>query len=190
MTLSDLTHPEFLRGLLEWRNVPGPTGRSPSVLLFGRQIRSLILVIPDQLLPLDLSDIPTRRDHAQERSRAHADITAVSLAPLSVGDHIRIQNHLTKLWDDTGWVMKKRGRLYLVRSSNTRLKWRNRRFIRPFYEEVVQDESQTPVDLPTTEPLKRKSPRNPSLLSDIRAKPPFHLGKGRGVCSNALHHSY
>ncbi|TRY71982.1 hypothetical protein TCAL_17148 [Tigriopus californicus] len=115
----------------------------------------------DQLLPVDLSDIPTRRHHAQERSRAHADVTAVSLAPLSVGDHIRIQNHLTKLWDDTGWVTKKRGRPYLVRSSNTRLKWRNRRFIRPFYEEVVQDESQTPVDLPTTEPLKRKSPRNP-----------------------------
>ena len=140
----------FQRAMLQYRNCPNPeTKASPAVLLFGHPVKDFIPIMPGRYIPhetwkdtLDLREQALRHRHM--RSQEYWAEHTRKLPPLSVGDHVRIQNqtgsHPTK-WDRTGTVIEvKQHDQYLVKVDGSgRITLRNRKFLRRF----------TPVREPT-----------------------------------------
>ena len=131
----DIDCEEFDRGLLELRNTPNFTGRSPAQMLYGRPLRSCVPAHPDAFS----REWQCRAEDCDRRAAAHAESAAVQydsqareLSKLSVGQHVRIQDPKTQRWDKVGIVMGVgRARTYEVRVPSGRVYWRNRRFLRP-----------------------------------------------------------
>ena len=68
----------------------------------------------------------------QAKSEEYYNIGAKDLKELSVGDEVRIQDRVSKRWIERGVVARKgRNRDYFIELPNGRMRWRNRRFIRP-----------------------------------------------------------
>lgn len=126
---------EFARGLLELRNAPNFTGRSPAQHLYGRPLRSCVPAHPEsfsadwQAKTEDCDRrAAARADHVQARYDQHAR----PLPNLSIGATVRIQDPTSLRWDKVGVVMGRiRNRDYEVRLPSGRVWRRNRRFLRP-----------------------------------------------------------
>ena len=74
--------------------------------------------------------IETRREERRDAKRRY-DTTTRQLKPIPVNSSVRVQNHLTKLWDLRGHVIAvSRNRDYRVRMSSGRKFWRKRRFVK------------------------------------------------------------
>ena len=143
-----LDNSKVLRALLQHRNTPDPaTGMSPAQVLFGRQIRDFIPVMPGKYKPQkEWKKMMRRREEAlskrhvkcMERLSEHTK----RLLPLKVGDTVRIQNQMGThpgKWDKTGTVVEvKQYDQYLVKVDGTgRATLRNRKFLRkysPYYQ--------------------------------------------------------
>ena len=136
----DITCDEFQRGLLEWRNTPKEHGKSPFELVFGCQMRSVVPSLKTNLIPKWKVDIEDKIAELQKRSERNYNIGARSLEELQIGDQVRVQNAISKRWDDVGEVMRKGNhRDYVVNIPGKRLKWRNRRYLRLIEEERGRD---------------------------------------------------
>ena len=134
--------------MLQYRNTPDrDTGLSPAMCVFGRPIRDFIPIPPGRYKPhatwqetLHAREEALRNRHMKmaERLAEHTKC----LPPLSVGDHVRIQNqtgpHPLK-WDKTGTVVEVRQfDQYVVRVDGSgRVTLRNRKFLRR-YTPVLQ----------------------------------------------------
>ena len=156
---------EFQRGLLEWRNTPSSDGQSPAQILLGRQLRSDIPALDSTFTPPwkpSISKrIETRREEGRDAKRRY-DTTARQLKPIPVNSSVRVQNHLTKLWDLRGHVVSvSRNRDYHVKISSGRKLWRNRRFIKldhPPPNHPAPDPAKDPVASPPKTPRPRGRP--------------------------------
>ena len=128
----DISCDAFQRGLLEWRNTPKAHGKSPAELLFGCQLRSTVPSLERNLNPPWKVAIEKRIAELQTKSEEYYNIGAKDLKELSVGDEVRIQDRVSKRWIEKGVVARKgRNRDYYIELPNGRMRWRNRRFIRP-----------------------------------------------------------
>ena len=68
----------------------------------------------------------------QAKSEEYYNIGAKDLKELSVGDEVRVQDRISGRWIETGVVARKgRNRDYYIELPNGRVRWRNRRFLRP-----------------------------------------------------------
>ena len=79
--------------LLELRNTPLAEGLSPSQLLMGRRLRSILPSTHTQLLPQSV-DIPRFRQkllHTREKQKSAYDKGAHNLKPLELGEPVRIK---------------------------------------------------------------------------------------------------
>ena len=79
--------------LLELRNTLLAEGLSPSQLLMGRRLRSILLSTHTQLLPQSV-DIPRFRQkllHTREKQKSAYDKGAHNLKPLELGEPVRIK---------------------------------------------------------------------------------------------------
>ena len=125
----------FDRGLLELRNSPNHTGRSPAQVLFGRNLRSCVPAHSRSFLPEwqeKAEDCDRRAAASDEAARDAYDLHARPLPTLRVGQRVRIQDATTQRWDKVGVIMGTgRTRNYTVRLPSGRVWWRNRRFLRP-----------------------------------------------------------
>ena len=128
----DISCEAFQRGLLEWRNTPKAHGKSPAELLFGCQLRSVVPSLEKNLNPPWKAAIESKIAELQAKSEEYYNIGAKDLRELSVGDEVRIQDRISGRWIETGVVARKgRNRDYYIELPNGRVRWRNRRFLRP-----------------------------------------------------------
>ncbi|XP_045102655.1 uncharacterized protein LOC123499099 [Portunus trituberculatus] len=137
----------FDRGLLELRNTPNQTGRSPAQVLNGGRPGTSC----DRRAAARLRDATSRYD-------AHAR----PLPPLQRGDVVRIQDPTTQRWDKVGTIMGVgRSRDYLLKMPSGRVWWRNRRFLRPgppLNASSTMEDATAPLAAPDTV-VPRRSPR-------------------------------
>ena len=126
---------EFSSGLIEWVNTPKAHGLSPAEILYGAPLRS---IVPAKLkyFKEDWQNKFDKWDAALSNLQVAAETEynkrAKHLNPLKIGQHVRIQDHITKKWLRSGLIIGVgRNRDYHIKLSTGRVCWRNRRFIRP-----------------------------------------------------------
>ena len=111
---------EWSKGLIQQRNTPGISGKSPAEIVYGRPLRDDLPTHPSHFKPRSRPTVadeeragtPTRRSttHDDRReSRRHAakrwyDQHARDLPEFPVGTRVRVQDVRTKRWDRCGVV--------------------------------------------------------------------------------------
>ncbi|XP_063886394.1 uncharacterized protein LOC135114421 [Scylla paramamosain] len=151
----DIDCEEFDRGLLELRNTPNFTGRSPAQVLYGHPLRSCV---PAHLDSFSM-EWQSKAEDCDRRAATHTENVAVQydnqareLPKLQVGQQVRLQDPKTHRWDKVGVVMSVgKARTYEVRVPSGRVYWRNRRFLRPVRNTDDPPQCEAPSDGPPAE---------------------------------------
>ncbi len=166
---------DFWQAMLEYRNTPRKDGLSPAQRVFGRPMRTKLPSHPlalERTAQHEIKKADRRAANLRQKAKERYDSGAKELPELQVGDIVRVQHHVTKKWDLIAEVVeiKPRGRSYLVRSESGKLYWRNRRYLRRYYDKgeeqgsgsVVNDKKQC------SEPVLRRSKRGrkPKVVHD------------------------
>ena len=130
----DITSTAFQQGLLELRNMPDASGRSPAQIVFGHSLRSTVPA-PHTSFATEWSTASDQLDQraADLRDAALGTYSRSSkpLGPLQLGATVRVQDPQTKLWDKIATIILiGQHRTYRVRLASGRVLWRNRRFLR------------------------------------------------------------
>ena len=81
-----------LHALYEWRNVPRADGYSPAQLMLGRQQRTGLPTIPQQIRPIDFLSPASSKDKAHDISKSYHDRSKLFLPALSPGQHVFLQD--------------------------------------------------------------------------------------------------
>ena len=151
----DLDTDRFLAALLMHRNTPSTgTKMSPSEVVFGRQLKDLLPIIPGKLRvnPLWHDLLKIREDAVARRHLKRGEELSEhsrNKKGLLVGTRVSIQNQHgndAKRWSKTGVVVEvgKFDKYTVKVDGSGRLTVRNRRFLRPLQEPVkVSQEEKT-----------------------------------------------
>ena len=134
---------QLQRAVLQYRNTPDPeTKLSPAMCIFGRPIKDFIPIQPGRYQPHPtwIDTLKTREEALRNRhQRVHERLSEHTkrLMPLSVGDHVRLQNQTGRnptKWDRTGIVIEVRQfDQYAIRIDGSgRITLRNRKFLRKY----------------------------------------------------------
>ena len=154
---------EWTKAMLVYVNTPRrPLNRSPSELMFGRDVRDGISVLEDLLTPEHRQAIERRVQAIKEHqlSLEKAD----RLPELTHGQRVAVQDNNTKKWSKFGNVVgKPRKRSYHVKLDSGAVVWRNRRFLKPMPMRIPTDSPRPPpmVPPPPTMPTTATSPGDP-----------------------------
>ena len=142
LIMKTANHTDFEKALLEFRNTPRMDKTSPAQLFLGRRQRTAVPSLQECRRPVD-------QDQAMERKRAtqHAAETAnpgVTLADLEVGTSVRVQNLMTRRWDQTGIIISTNhsGRSHHIHLDDDTVVRRNRCYIKPIPSEPVNHQDQ------------------------------------------------
>ena len=114
--------------LLEYRNTPLEEGFSPSQLLMGRRLRSVLPSTHTQLLPetIDIGKFRQKLLHTREKQKSVHDKGAHSLKPLELGETVRIKYN-DGLWKPAVVSEKHDTRSFTVQTPSGGSYRRNRR---------------------------------------------------------------
>ena len=165
----DIQSEEFQEALLELRNTPRQGGRSPNMIVFGRNLRSRVPThyeAFDEKWQVAAKEADERNAIRQEKIQEHYNRSARDLKPFKVGDHVRIQDHATKRWDRLGEIVGVgKHRDYRIKMPSGRTWWRNRRFLRKFNGDIEESSGDEPEMRgkegdEKEEKQLRRSPRN------------------------------
>ncbi|XP_068220014.1 uncharacterized protein [Palaemon carinicauda] len=160
---------EFDRGLLELRNTPKFTGRSPAQILYGRPLRTCVLAHPQSFSEewqAKSEDCDRRAAARAEQVKLQYDQHARPLPKLEIGQTVRIQDPTSNRWEKFGVIMGfGKSRDYEVRLPSGRVWWRNRRFLRPVPTPGVDPLPHLPV-APCTD-IERSLVSNPQVFPRI-----------------------
>ena len=118
--------------LYEWRNVPRSDGYSPAQLMFGRAQRTSLPSLPSQNVPINFDLAASSKDAAHARAKLDHDKSKLSLASLSPGQAVYLQDSKSSAWNKHGIIVSMRpDRLsYVIRVDN-RFFTRPRHLLRP-----------------------------------------------------------
>jgi len=138
----DIHGEAFQRGLLEWRNTPKESGRSPAMIVFGAQQRSIVPCPPTSLERTKTPDDATfaeKEKAIKEKRRVSFDINTKSHKPFQIGDRVRVQDVHSKKWKDKGKIDRVlKRRRYVIVLDDGRTQYRNRRFIRADHSGAIE----------------------------------------------------
>lgn len=125
----------FNRGLLEVRNTPNYTGRSPAQLLYGHPLRTCLPAHPisyqTEWQP-DEEECDHRQQERDNATQSCYNSRARQLPVLPVDQQVRIQDPVNKRWHRSGTVVAQpRPHQYDICLPSGRIIKRNRIFLRP-----------------------------------------------------------
>ena len=132
-----------------YRSTPLEHGKSPAELLFNRRIRSNLPIAKVLLGTLTKSSNSTKKmkNELKRRQKANYDKKTAFLAPLKVGDPVRVQN-MDKpttnkpLWSQKGVILEVLpNRSYKVKTTTGEVYRRNRRHLMKTTESTLPEES-------------------------------------------------
>ena len=149
-----------LLGILEYRNTPVDGLKSPAQLMMTRQLRSIIPVTQEQLLPRQTNPelVVARREHQQTLQKKYYDRTARPLTTLKTDDQVLLQSN--NKWQP-GRVVRvdEQPRSYIVQTKDGGTYRRNRRFIR-IDKSTSDSQSHSPDESPETPPSQPPAETN------------------------------
>ena len=150
---------EFSSRLLDFRNTPNVSGKSPAQMFFGRRLRDRLPHLPGAN-DLEVANAKAGADNRKLLMEQRENQHGTSLQPLCINQRIMVQNPITKSWDDLGIITKVRplGRSYEVLMDSGKTILRNRTLLRPSVNHRSAVEDSTPRSTATT------SQRQPSTL--------------------------
>ena len=152
----------FLAGMQMFRNTPRhPSGQSPNQLIFGRHIRDSLPVPREHLIPEFRFKTEERLyNHRQNKgSETARSGPRRELSLLKPKTPVRIQNAVSKKWDQTGFIISfgQNTREYIIRVGHKTMR-RNRHFLKEIEVEAVQ-----PPRQPAKAPLLPVTPQGSSF---------------------------
>ena len=153
-----------LLAILEYRNTPVDSMKSPAELLMGRQLRSILPAANHHLQPkpTDASQVFVRRQELQQRQKKYYDQSARPLKTLKPNDQVRLQLH--DKWQPGRIVqVEETPRSYTVQTADGGTYRRNRKFIR-------QDSTLPEVSVSCPRPTS--DPPLPSLSAETSSSSP------------------
>ena len=123
---------KFSSSLLEFRNTPNLSGKSPAQMFFGRRLRGKLPHLPGAN-DLEISNAKAGADNRKELMEQRETSSGTTLKPLSVNQRVLVQNPISKSWDETGTVtgIRPLGRSYDILMDSGKTFLRNRSFLRP-----------------------------------------------------------
>ncbi|KAK3100667.1 hypothetical protein FSP39_023406, partial [Pinctada imbricata] len=154
--------------LLEYRVTPLDIGYSPSQLLQGRHLRSILPTVSDNLKPQYINHEKVRSAimASKTRQKHYYDKRSKTPKPMEVGNSVRFQKD-SKLWKPAKVIGKENDRSLVIQAQNGAIYRRNRRHIIKSNESVYD----TPmIPLCTDQPAY--DPTNLKILQDINPVSP------------------
>jgi len=185
LTKAKADHKDPLLGILEYRVTPLEIGYSPSELLMGRQLRSVLPVAKERLMPryIESSDVTGKLKANKNKEKGYYDQRAKSLPPLELGDSARIQQH-NNTWKQAIVVDKHGDRSYTVRTADGATYRRNRIHLNKTNEHMPplpNVEIQIPWDDATSEKESSRSVENFPEPLNVETPPPISASTRSGT---------
>ena len=148
--------------LLEYRNTPLKCGFSPSQLLMGRRLRSILPSTNKQLTPKTVNPnfAKKKMKELQIKSKAHYDKNARKLPPLKIGESVHVQKD--SLWEPAKIISQHNEHSYNVQTPAGAVYCRNRKFLNKTPQTSMPQFP--PVELPTSQQkTKRVTTDTPAI---------------------------
>ena len=157
--------------ILEWRNMQREDGLSPAQWLTGHVQKTTLPALSNAYKRVTEDErcvAEEGRKKEAEKRKQDFDRRSRDLPKMKIGDKVRIQDHQTHLWDRQGVVQGVRDghahRSYEVLSRG-RILLRNRRMLRPFKEDILQEDCMEPEATNVSEPRRStRTRRKPDRL--------------------------
>ena len=172
---------EFSSRLLDFRNTPNVSGKSPAQMFFGRRLRDRLPHLPganDLEVANAKAGAANRKQLMEQRENQHS----TSLRQLSVNQNVMIQNPITKSWDDHGIITKVRplGRSYEILMDSGKTILRNRTLLCPIRNQVTAQDPQSTSTINSSQrtPILRRSTRllKKKTYADVKPSAPPRRG--------------
>lgn len=138
---------DFHHSLMIYRSAPLQNGLSPAQMLMGRRIRTNLPIHEDLLTPKGALKVKMDKEKEKQKQKQQHDVKAKQLRDLKPGEHVRIRDHVTGIWNMHGSVQREVApRSYEVQTEHGGSLRRNRVDLKP------QMSSQTGVEQPDIMP--------------------------------------
>ncbi|MEM7478413.1 MAG: transposase family protein [Planctomycetota bacterium] len=128
---------EWTKALLQYRNTPPASGKSPAQLVYGHPVQDTLpahrrAFAPEWQKANHLAEDAAAKAHDKLEKRYNS--RSRPLPDLAVGNRVAVQHPVSKAWDKYGIIVETlQNRDYLVKLVTGRVLRRNRRFIRRRY---------------------------------------------------------
>ena len=145
---------EFSDALLEFRNTPNVSGRSPNQMFYGRRLRGRLPHLPGAN-DLDIKNAIAGADH-RKTLMEYSTVSGTPLTQFPIGQRVLLQHPLTKSWDSKGRVtgMRPNGRSYDILLDSGKSFIRNRAYMRPIDEDEVDGDPDDHVNVDDVQPRR------------------------------------
>ena len=151
---------EFSSRLLDFRNTPNVSGKSPAQMFFGRRLRDRLPHLPGAN-DLEVANAKVGAENRKLLMEQQKNKQGTSLRSLSINQRVLVQNPISKSWDDQGIITKVRplGRSFEIFMDSGKTILRNRTLLRPIFSHHTPAQDSTANPTHQQPPTLRRSKR-------------------------------